>query len=57
MGGYGTALNLGQFSATFVIAALITMSGSLRGMYVSMGFIALIAAILFFIALPKVDEN
>ena len=57
MGGYGTALNLGQFSATFVIAALITMSGSLRGMYVSMGFIALIAAISFFIALPKVDKN
>ncbi len=57
MGGYATFLNLGQFSATFVVAALISLTGGLREMYVSMGMITLAAALVFFVIMPRVDRD
>jgi MFS family permease len=56
MGGYATFLNLGMFTATFVVAALIALSGDLRGMYVSMGAVAVVSAALFFVVIPRVDR-
>ena len=47
MGGYTTFFNLGQFISTFVIAAMISLTGNLKGLYLSMGIIAAIAAVIF----------
>ncbi len=47
MGGYTTFFNLGQFISTFVIAAMISLTGDLKGLYLSMGIIAAIAAVVF----------
>lgn len=57
MGGYTTFFNLGQFASTFVITALIAMAGGLRGMYVSMGLIALVFAIAFVPVMLKVNAS
>ncbi len=47
MGGYTTFFNLGQFVSTFVIAGMISLTGGLKGLYLSMGIIAAVAAVIF----------
>ena len=47
MGGYSTALNLGQFSATLVIIPIMAVMGTYSGLFLVIGVIALIIGIIY----------
>lgn len=47
MGGYSTALNLGQFSATLAVIPILSGMGSYGGMFLVFGAISLIVGIVY----------
>ena len=47
MGGYGTFLNLGQFTSGIVLIFVIDMVGGYRMMYIALGCICLIIAVVY----------
>lgn len=47
MGGYSTALNLGQFSATLAVIPILSGMGSYGGMFLAFGSISLVVGIVY----------
>lgn len=60
MGGFSTALNLGQFSATLVAIPILAVMGSYGGLFLVVGIIALVIGVVYtivslFTKRPKAD--
>ena len=47
MGGYSTALNLGQFSATLAVIPILSGMGSYGGMFLVFGAVSLVVGIVY----------
>ena len=47
MGGYSTALNLGQFAATLALVPILAYVGDYGGLFLVIGIIALLVGVVY----------